>query len=289
MDESGIVNLLVRSIGSGLRPIGDGDYKAEDGLWHCGKCHEAMQTRLDGNAMHLPELDGRIVRTQCRCEREAYKMKEEQRKAAEESQYIEALKRKSMIDSRYSDCCFASFVRNADNEKNLSLCKRYVERFTEMQQKNQGLLFYGKSGTGKTYMSACIANELICKKVAVVMTSFVKIISEIQANMGQEESIIARLNRAELLVIDDLGAERSSEYAIEKAYNVIDSRYRAKKPMIISTNLTLSEMQAQTDIRYARIYDRILECCYPVRFTGKTWRYVEAERRFDEMKALLEG
>ena len=104
-----------------------------------------------------------------------------------------------------------------------------------------------------------------------------------------EDKLITQLNRAKLLIIDDLGAERGTDFALEKVYNIVDSRYRAKKPVILTTNLTLKEMKEATDIRYSRIYDRIFEVCYPMQFTGVSWRKVEAARRFDEMKNLLEG
>ena len=117
------------------------------------------------------------------------------------------------------------------------------------------------------------------------MTSFVKLMD---MDNHDDESIIRRLNLADLLIIDDLGAERGTDYALEKVYNFVDSRYRAKKPMLLTTNLTLDQIKSTTDMRYQRIYDRILQCCYPVEFTGPSWRRREAAARFDAMKALLE-
>ena len=69
----------------------------------------------------------------------------------------------------------------------------------------------------------------------------------------------------------------------------MDGRYRAGKPMILTTNLSLAQMQAATDVRYSRIYDRIFEICYPVEFKGKSWRRKEAANRFDEMTSFLGG
>ena len=69
----------------------------------------------------------------------------------------------------------------------------------------------------------------------------------------------------------------------------MDSRYRAKRPVILTTNLSLDEMKETLDIRYTRIYDRIFEMCYPMQFKGKSWRKAEAAHRFDEMKKFLEG
>ena len=75
---------------------------------------------------------------------------------------------------------------------------------------------------------------------------------------------IASFDEYDLLIIDDLGVERSTEYAMEQMFFVIDSRYRSRRPMIITTNLKLSELKNPPDLAHARIYDRILE---PVSYT----------------------
>lgn len=105
----------------------------------------------------------------------------------------------------------------------------------------------------------------------------------------REETFTNKLNSVKLLIIDDLGAERSTDYALEKVYGIIDNRYRAKKPLILTTNLTLRQMQEATDIRYARIYDRIFEMCYPMEFSGVSWRKREAAQRYEETRKILEG
>ena len=83
---------------------------------------------------------------------------------------------------------------------------------------------------------------------------------------------IASLELYDLLIIDDLGVERSTEYAMEQMFYVIDSRYRSRKPMIITTNLRLEEIKNPPDLAHARIYDRILERCAPILFAGKNFR-----------------
>ena len=75
-----------------------------------------------------------------------------------------------------------------------------------------------------------------------------------------------------LLVIDDFGMERGTEYALEQIYNIIDSRYRSRKPLIVTTNLTLTELKNPQDTAHARIYDRLLELCTPIACTGPSMR-----------------
>ena len=121
------------------------------------------------------------------------------------------------------------------------------------------------------------------------MTSFVKL-NAILGNYRQEdddETIIRKLNEARLLVIDDLGVERGTDYSLEHVYNVIDSRSRAKRPLILTTNLSLQQMQGSVDIRYRRIYDRVFQICYPVEFLGPSWRMAEASKLHREMETLF--
>lgn len=282
-----LAETLIKNIGADLREFKDGDYRDEvDGLWHCGVCKKPMQ-----KVLHLPfqGFENRVVRCQCLCEKAQYEEELKQERLRKDREAVERLRDMSLMDEKFRDSTFDRFKLTQDNTRQFKLCRRYATAFDEMMGKNQGLLFWGKPGTGKTYSAACIANYLLDNRQPVVMTSFVKLIAELQKQQFDEESIIGNLNRAALLIIDDLGAERSTDYALERVYNIVDSRYRAKKPMLLTTNLSLAEMQSTTDIRYARIYDRVFEVCYPVEFTGQSWRYAEAARRYDEMQELLEG
>ena len=226
----------------------------------------------------------------CKCQVEEHRLREEQMKREEEMRSIRRAKISSMMDDTFQAATFENFQTRKENENHLKIAKNYCEKFQTMYERNQGLLFYGTVGTGKSYTAACIANYLLEKNTSVVMTSFVRILQEMQGfDREREESFSNRLNNVRLLIIDDLGAERSTDYALEKVYGIIDSRYRAKKPLILTTNLTLQQMQNTTDIRYERIYDRIFEMCYPMEFTGTSWRKRQAFQRFEETRKILEG
>ena len=157
-----------------------------------------------------------------------------------------------------------------------------------MYKRNQGLLFYGSVGSGKSYAAAVIANELLEKKVPVIMTSFVKLLEKAES-FDEDNGELDKLNKAKLLIIDDRGAERRTGVALETVYKFIDSRYTAKKPLILTSNLTLDDMKACEDIKYSRIYDRIFEMCYPVPVNGFSWRKKQANERYRETKQILEG
>lgn len=275
--------------GQKVRP---GDYFDQDGFLICGTCGERRQTIVnfpnlgqDGAPAEIPTK----VPISCRCDREAEEAEKKEAQASKDMQRISYLRKASLMDELFSKATFDSYEKNKCNELNLKLCLRFTEAFDEMMEKNQGLLFWGGVGTGKSYSAACIANALLNRKIPVVMTSFIKLLDIMTGFKEENETIINRLNVAKLLVIDDLGAERGTDTALEKVYNIVDSRYRRKLPMLLTTNLTIQQMKDETDIRYSRIYDRIFEVCYPMQFSGKSFRKKEANRRFEEMKRFLEG
>ena len=96
-----------------------------------------------------------------------------------------------------------------------------------------------------------------------------------------------QLNRYRLLIIDDLGSERNTEYSTEQVYSVIDGRYRSGRPMILSTNLTMREMKDRRDRAQERIYDRVLERCVPLLVNNENIRKKNADVLFGEYKDKL--
>src|SRR5699024_4289115 len=128
---------------------------------------------------------------------------------------------------------------------------------------------------------------LLEKKVPVIMTSFVKLLDLASGKPGGD-AVLSRLRCAKLVIFDDLGAERSTDYALEKVYNIIDTRYRNKLPMILTTNLTIDDMKSKSYIRYSSMYNSILDVCNSMQFTGRSWRQRGAFRRHKEMQNLLE-
>ena len=115
------------------------------------------------------------------------------------------------------------------------------------------------------------------KEVAVCMTNFATILNDLAASFEGRNEYISRLCSYPLLILDDFGMERGTEYGLEQVYSVIDSRYRSGKPLIATTNLTLEELQHPEDTAHARIYDRLLEMCSPLCFTGENLRKAAAQ------------
>ena len=266
-------------LGSAEHVQGDpGDYIGDDGVLHCGVCGKAKEYRFPFN--------GRFVHCICQCRIDEMAREEEERQRQKELDRVRELASYSLVDERFRESTFDNFVASTpEDERVQRICRNYVEHFDEMLANNAGLLFFGSPGTGKTFAASCIANALMERRVPVLVTSIVRL----TANMFGDDlnELLERMNTARLLVLDDFGAERNTEFKAEQIFTVIDSRYAAKKPMIITTNLT--DFKSETDVRRKRVYDRIFEVCTPIRMDGESKRRAEGKSKRDRVKAILEG
>ena len=257
-----------------------GDYTGEDGLLYCGKCHTPKQFRMEA-----PPLEGRLLPHPCRCEQERLDREAAEQEARRHCQAVADLKRRGFTDPAMREWTFAN-----DNDKcpQMKHARFYVEHWDTMQEENIGYLLWGGVGTGKSYFAGCIANALMEQEVAVRMTNFALILNDLTASFEGRNDYIARLCRAPLLILDDFGMERGTEYGLEQIYNVIDSRYRSRRPLIVTTNLPLQDLQHPQDTAHARIYDRLLEMCAPIRFSGDNFRKATAQDKLARLKNLMD-
>ena len=96
-------------------------------------------------------------------------------------------------------------------------------------------MLFGDVGTGKSFAAGCIANALLDRDVPVLMTNFPTILARLCGTFGEDRAaFLDSLGDYDLLIIDDLGAERNTEYALEQMFSIIDSRYRCKSLFNIS-------------------------------------------------------
>nr|DAW31752.1 MAG TPA: Replicative helicase [Caudoviricetes sp.] len=269
------VDALINSIAKKAEPVRDlVDYE-KDGLLYCGHCNTPKQCRIPigGNV--------RLVGCQCACAAREYEAEKKARADREKRLRIETLRADGIRDKSLTACRFDKATMSEEIVK----CKRYADAWDDMRRENSGLLLWGNTGNGKTFAAACIANELIDRGIPAMITSFPRILN---AGYDKQETI-EQVRYYPLLVIDDLGAERSSEYAMETVYTVIDERYKSKKPLIVTTNLTLDELCKPKNMDYQRIYDRVIEMCTPLVFKGDNLRRDKANKRLRYVKSVLEG
>ena len=269
------INSVIESISQRV-PKPENEYIGEDGLLHCSKCHHKTETLIK----HPFTGEERKVRCVCKCRTEMDDFKDRQKQ--------EELERKKRICFAESNMFNWTFENDdGKNEKISNALKNYVKNFTDFKKDGKGLLLYGTVGTGKTYFAACIANALIDEGYSVLMTNFARLTNSIQGTFEGKNEFIDSLQRYTLLIIDDLGAERKSDFMQEQVFQIIDARYRSSLPMIITSNLTAEEIKKPQEVGYSRIYDRILERCFPVAVTGESRRRQEVKDSYFDIKEKL--
>lgn len=273
----------IKSIIDGLfqsRPPQDDEYINEaDGLIYCSKCHTPRQCRVQYGETDV------TPRTMCRCQREEYETEQAESQKRQHLMRIQRLKASGLQDRYLHDYTFAN--DKGYNPAEIRIARRYVSEWNMMKANCTGLLLWGEVGTGKSFIAACIANALIEKGVPVLMTNFSKILNTLTGLFNENRNrFIESFDEYSLLIIDDLGIECSSAFAMEQVFNIIDGRYRCKKPMIVTTNLTMDELK-HANLAHARIYDRILERCTPLMVNNINIRQLNAAAQLRETRKLL--
>lgn len=256
--------------------VEEGDYIGEDGLLYCGKCHTRKQSRIN--------ILGEERTPFCMCKCKAEKVKEEERRR-EIAKKAEEYRDNAFDDREMLNWTFAN--DDGGNERVTNAMKRYCDNFSVFVKQGKGLLLYGDVGRGKTYAAVSVVNELINRGYPCKATDFKRIENDLNDRNTQRNAYLDEFRKYALLVIDDLGAERKSEYMQEIVYNVIDSRYRWGLPFIVTTNLSIEEIKSPTDMSFKRIYSRILERCHPVLVDGKDRRRMKIRNEYDDMNDLL--
>lgn len=274
---------IIRSIpGFDGRTDGENEYMGADGLIYCAKCRTPKQTRM--NVLGEERVIGHL----CRCEADVFDREEQERKARKQRERVNAWRAQGLSVSRWHTHTFANDDRRDSTAS--GICRNYAYRFDQMLSGNRGLLMYGGVGCGKTYLAAAIANELVEQGRYVLMDTLPGLIARMTAEFGSErEYWLGKIAKAHLMVIDDFGVERSTEFATETAYEIINARYRANKPLIVTTNLSLEQMGAESGVGRLRIYDRIREMCAPLLVAGESRRKTIARQMRREMGDLLGG
>ena len=138
----------------------------------------------------------------------------------------------------------------------VDICYKFVDNF---DKEAANILFFGGTGTGKTFLSNCIARELLNTSHSVIYLTAIELFTTFQrqdfSRFGEDKDSDANyLSDCDLLIIDDLGTEVGNTYTNSKLFYVINERMLKKKSTIISTNLSLSEIR---DSYSERIFSRI--------------------------------
>lgn len=201
--------------------------------------------------------------------------------------------------SRITLCSFDSFdlsyyknIISEENEncfvtmsKNLEYCKQYANTFS---QDSKNLLMYGNPGLGKTHLSLAIAEQLLNKGVNVLYDSTVNFLIKIEkehfrrieTDIDTYETVV----NADLLILDDLGTENTTDFYRSTLYNILNTRINKGIPTIVSTNLTPDEISAKYE---PRITSRIVLTYTHLKFIGKDIRGIKSSQEAKNYRANI--
>lgn len=260
-------------------PEPEKQYMGEDGFLHCSICHEPVQMKAPEECRNI--FPSGIMDKHCRCVRERIARDEAERKRRKAEERIAELQRICFTDPAYMRHTF-------EQDKGYSPAARkvaewYVDTYHDRRANNEGLMFMGDTGTGKTFYACCIANALIRKGIAVWVTTMQPLIREMLSDHGKMAKEVTRqIQTIDLLILDDFGTNQNSDLSLDLIYEIIDTRERSGLPLIVTTNLAPNDFK-NPPIKLKRIYSRIYGMCIrrkynsPVIMNGADLRELKAK------------
>ena len=185
----------------------------------------------------------------------------------------------SGMSKRAMECSFEGYQTTFQNAQAVQVCTEYVKDFDVISVSNKnGLFITGDCGVGKSHIAFAIANSLIKQGNSVIAMTMIDLLLKIKDSYNAknltEEQILNIYEDCALLIIDDLGKEKPTEWVLQMIYSIVDRRYNAKKPIIVTTNYNASELikrfgDASTG---KAIVDRLFETCQYVPIGGDSFR-----------------
>lgn len=233
------------------------------------------------------------------------KAEEEERKRREEQRRIQERVNKLIKDSgirgRFLNRTFDTFQVNEVNKHAYKVSKEYADNFSAMlprknsdgmilppEKEPNGLFISGSYGTGKTHLAAAISNQLLREGVPVICMTMIDLLARIKqtydrSDEATEADIMRIYEEVPLLVIDDIGSEQPTEWGATTIYAIINARYEAYMPVVVTTNYAGDELiRRMTPIgpsgrplsskNAEKTVDRLYEMCAGVEMNWESWR-----------------
>ena len=224
----------------------------------------------------------------CTCEKSINYWKEidmkdqEQKKRQHYKEIINQFYSQNYISKRLKEYKFDNFKVTNINKKEVEIAKDFTNKCINNKLEN-GLIITGNSGVGKTHLAASISNELLQKDILVLMgrlTSLLDMIKEtFKDNSKSENELIDLFSNLDMIVIDDLGTEKISQWALDKLYTIIENRNENKLPIIITTRFDKQSLlnrfyQSNDKDLSNAIIQKLYQMCYGIELK----RYDENEK-----------
>ncbi|WP_416144935.1 ATP-binding protein [Planococcus koreensis] len=246
---------------------------------HCGEIVPPLEIEVLGHT--------RWVQPICKCEADIQKAELEVYKNAQREREVRELFAISELGDRFEESNFDNFDSRPGAEKAEKIARYYAESFDEFGL--ESILLWGVPGNGKSHLAAAVHNQLRKKGKVVVFVSMPDLLKKIKntfnkGNNESEEQILKALNICDLLIIDDIGAEKTSDWVQEIVFLIIDNRYRRNKPIMATSNLEPKELAGQLG---KRSYDRILEVSQPIENKATSYRREVAKKRLSKFDHLI--
>ncbi len=186
---------------------------------------------------------------------------------------LETLIESAGIKEAYKGKTFDNFDVDKHNKKACEICKKYAENFGPSS--GNLFLYSEQPGTGKTHLACAITNELLKKFVVSLFVVVPELLNEMNAKVGRNEDVfgvVQEIIDVPFLVLDDLGKEKITDWRREQLYIIINDRVASGKPMVITSNCGIKELEKRLDrATVSRIVEnaQVIECTGPDRrFTG---------------------
>ena len=178
-----------------------------------------------------------------------------------------------ILDKKFKEATF-----DADDLKNVKVttyCKEYVINFRKIiKRRKNSLVFIGNTGVGKSFFAACIGNALLDAGYTVLATTLPRLAADTGFDLNAK---LRQLKQYQVLIIDDWGIERKTEFMDEFLQTIVDERYRQQLPLILTSNRTTQQILYPEDAVDHRIISRLAEMADVIPVKGEDRRTKQGE------------
>ncbi|TES48055.1 ATP-binding protein [Shouchella lehensis] len=260
------------------------NFPSKDGGAECPHCGEFIPQ------MKVDILNRtKIVQPVCECVTRKMKEEEIKRERFVQDKTTKRLFNISTMGEKFASSTFESFIHRSGTEKPFKAAQKYVNEFEEFGGTSLGI--WGSYGNGKSHIAAAVANELNSKGHTVVFQTTKDMLDKLKSTFGDKsnfkyDEVIRALVTCDLLVLDDIGAEKVTEWVEETFFGIIDHRYRKKRPIFYTSNLKPSELHEKIG---GRSVDRLSEMCITIENKATSYRKELAKERLINFAKDLEA